>query len=569
MRAPSALNLPALNLRAVACALASVPLLAYATVQYTLKVDVPSKSLLVSVTIDHPKPTETFQIPGWSPGYYVMEKYETKISGITAAEDGQTVAVKQVDPRTWSVDSQGAQKLTFSYKVLGDDVGLGFFCACVKSNTAYTNGPASFMYVPGRRDEDTSLKIEAPTGWKIATPMTAAATGTYTAHDYDEMADDPIEMGQFASRMFTVDNIPFEAIFVAPPNEQVRWNVDQETEVLRQVSKPAIDMFHGAPFKRYLYTFHLTGDGFQGGLEHRSGTVIAIPNEPDIDLSDLAAHEFFHAWNVKQIRPSVLGPFDYTQPQRTGNLWFAEGVTDYYAKICTYRSGVHDLAWLLDQFHDQIGDLQSGATRLTKTVEDSSRAAWENNGFGMDGLDYYNKGLLAGLVFDAAIRDATNGAKSLDDVMRYMYAKYRMPNPGYGEDGIRDAIDAVAGKNLDALYDAVIRSSQELPYDNLKAIGLEVLLSRQKAQVALGWPTPLDHIQATDLLKYGVIKSDRFIRFVPPAKPDTASFMVNENGSTKTVTVPLKEVRLPEFSLILDPTPTAQESEAFVAWTRR
>jgi predicted metalloprotease with PDZ domain len=200
------------------------------------------------------------------------------------------------------------------------------------------------MYVVGRKGEATSLSVHVPDGWNLATAMDPDGKDSFTAHDYDELIDEPLQMGKFSERDFTVAGIPFKAIFQPLDGDRIRLNLDEQTQVLRKISEPAIKLFGGAPFKRYVYFFHLTGQGFQGGLEHRSGTVIAVPNMDDPDLSDLAAHEFFHAWNVKQMRPSVLGPFDYTQPQRTGNLWFAEGVTDYYSKISTYRSGVHELA---------------------------------------------------------------------------------------------------------------------------------------------------------------------------------------------------------------------------------
>jgi predicted metalloprotease with PDZ domain len=297
--------------------------------------------------------------------------------------------------------------------------------------------------------------------------------------------------------------------------------------------------------------------------------VIAIPNAEDYDLSDLAAHEFFHAWNVKQIRPYPLGPFDYNSPQRTGNLWFAEGVTDYYAKILTYRSGFHDLTWLLSELSDQVASYQSGKTRLKSTVEDASRAVWEHQGFSLGDLDYYNKGLLAGLIFDAKIREATGGQKSLDDVMRLMYARFRYPHPGYKEDGIRQAIIEVSGTDLGPLYDELIRSTQELPYANLRAIGLQVAKPNESVPIALGFPTPTDNLPVTQYNGYGLQEADQFVRFLPQKIDGQAMAEFDRDGTLKPIQLPLAKRTFPNWTVLLDETPTAAESDLFKGWSHR
>ncbi|HZH98956.1 MAG TPA: hypothetical protein VEX38_08290, partial [Fimbriimonadaceae bacterium] len=214
---------------------------------------------------------------------------------------------------------------------------------------------------------------------------------------------------------------------------------------------------------------------FAGGLEHRASTVLAIANMPQLHIDDLAAHEFFHTWNVKHIRPKQLGPFDYTTKVRTGNLWFAEGVTDYYAKLHTYQSGLQNQNWLLRSLGLEIAELQASKTRSVKTLEDSSKEAWENGGFGVGDLSYYTKGQLVGLIFDAEIRSKTKGAKSLDDVLRYLYREHKLPKPGYPEEGLLKALEHISGLELKDLYRKMVSSTEELPYERLSALGLRVL----------------------------------------------------------------------------------------------
>lgn len=464
------------HMRRLLIGLAFLSSTAFATVHYKLTPMPSSKSILVSITIDAPRSNETFHIPAWCPGYYQIAQYQQKIFDAKAADDsGQSLQIEHIDPRAWKVQSSQGKKAIFSYKVMGDDPGLGFFGVNVGSDKTFVNGAGGFMYVEGRKTEDVDLTILNPAGWDVATAMDSTGPQSFKAGGYDEFIDHPIQLGVFQRRSFKVMNVPFETIFVSQRNKP-NCNVDAETERLRIVSGPALKMFGASSFKRYLYIIHLDVGNFSGGLEHRACNVQAVSNTPELHLDDLAAHEYFHAWNVKQIRPEILGPFDYTQPQRTANLWFAEGVTDYYSKLHTYQSGLRQEPWLRAQLLDQIQQLQQSRSRKTMTVEEASRQCWDSDGFGSGDLSYYVKGLLAGFIFDAAIIDHSDGKKTLDDVMRLLYKEHKLPNPGYGEDELRLAINQVAGADLSELYRKMIRSTEELPYSDLQRIGLRVAM---------------------------------------------------------------------------------------------
>lgn len=435
----------------------------------------------VTVSVDDPKEIESYRIPAWCPGFYFILDYQTKIHDVKATDTNGGELPVQPDkdnPRRWVVTDVDRVPYTFSYRVLGNDPGLGFFGTSVIAHTAFVNGPSAFMYVDGRLTEPTKLKINVPDGWKIATaadpdPKENGQPGFYKAGGYDEMVDHPIQMGLFETRKFEVAGIPFEAVFVSK-DQRYLCDLDAETAQLKTIAAPAIKIFGGAQFKRYIFFLHLAVGNFNGGLEHRACNVIATYNSKHLDLDDLAAHEYFHAWNVKQIRPKILGPFDYTDKQRTGNLWFSEGVTDYYAQLTTYRSGLKDRDWLYRQLGNNVIELQHSRDRRKYSVSEASRIAWENGGFGAGDLSYYTKGLLAGWIFDSAIRDATNGQKSLDDVMRTMYQRYHLPNPGFEETGILATMNEIAGVDLTPLYMRVVNSTEELPYEEMRKIGLIV-----------------------------------------------------------------------------------------------
>ncbi len=452
--------------------LALLPAIAAADLHYTLAPEPQHKSVRVTIVVEKPNATETFRIPAWCPGFYFLLNYEKKISDFKAVDGaGKELAVEHgFDPRQWTVKDPSKKPITISYRVLGDDPGLGFFGTSVIAHTAFVNGPSAFMYDPERLTEPVSLKVTLPDRWDIATSMDSAPGG-YKASGYDELADHPIQMGHFERRKFEIKRVPFEVIFVSK-DQQYRPNLTDETERLRRLSAPAIELFGGAPFKRYVYIFHLAVGDFNGGLEHRASNTQAINNTRPLGIDELATHEYFHAWNVKNIRPKVLGPFDYTRPNRTSNLWFAEGVTDYYAYLTAYRTGLHDANWLMRSISGQIRDLQRSKVRLQKTLAQSSSETWENGGFGIGDLSYYTKGLLVGWIFDAAIRGATNGQKSLDDVMRLMYARYRLPQVGYAEDGILNAINEVGGTDFTELYHRMVDSTDDLPYEQVRQMGL-------------------------------------------------------------------------------------------------
>jgi predicted metalloprotease with PDZ domain len=458
--------------------LALLPCLAAADVHYTLQPEPQNRSVRVTIRVDDPQVHERFAIPAWCPGFYFLLNYERKISEFTAVTPaGKNLKVNHADnPRQWDVLDEDAKPYVVSYRVLGDDPGLGFFGTSVLPFTAFINGPSAFMYVNGRTKDDATLKLTMPEGWEWATSMDPDPEGegvSFRAKGYDELIDHPIQMGHFERRKFTVGGIPFQVVFVAP-DQKYQPDLDAETERLKAVSAPAIALFGGAAFKRYIFFLHLAVGDFNGGLEHRACNVQAVANTKPLGIDDLAAHEYFHAWNVKQIRPKVLGPFDYTQQVRTANLWFAEGVTDYYAKITTYRSGLHDSDWLLRELSAQVRDLQHSQNRAKYTLADTSRQAWESGGFGIGDLSYYNKGLLVGWIFDAVIRDSTNGEKSLDDVMRSMFKRYRLPQPGYDESGVLAAINEITQGDYTDLYNLMVNSTNELPYEELRRIGILV-----------------------------------------------------------------------------------------------
>lgn len=568
---------------ALTCLVGLVPCLCRADLKYTVSPDVEQKKFKVTIKLDKVDDKVEFRIPAWCPGFYTLLRYQDKISEFVAMDDqGAALTVKHADPRGWVVANPAKSDVTITYKVKADDPGLGFFGDSIRKMDGYISGPATFMYPPDRLKDKAFLTLELPKDWAIATALEKDKdTGEYKAANYDELVDSPVQVGKFETRDFAVGGIPFTVVFVGDGGP-FQADLTEFSSRLATVSEPAMSLFGGASFKKYIYFLHLTGQGFQGGLEHRASTVIAIPDVPHLQIDSLAAHEFFHAWNVKQIRPKVLGPFDYSKECRTGNLWFAEGVTDYYAALSVYRAGLTNENGLLSTIGDEVRQLQGGSSKNSVTLEQCSLQEWDNGGLGFVGdLSYYTKGSLVGLILDAEIRADSHGTKSLDDVMRAMYAKYRLPEAGYEEDGILKAVNAAAGKDLSKLYRAMVQDTGELPYGVLRKIGLRVVAPGEPYRVP-GYTTDASGIVLTvspENDKDGLMVGDRIVQVYKKRFDltyQTPGFDVPEFGvdvlrNDYPVKLNLRYVftSTDRFELVLDPMATQREIGLRNQWLKR
>jgi len=275
-----------------------------------------------------------------------------------------------------------------------------------------------------------------------------------------------------------------------------------------------------------MFLIHFTrwhGSG-ASGLEHKSSTVLNVSSDlmKNIrSIAPIAAHEFFHTWNVKRIRPRGLGPFDYTQEVYTNALWFAEGATDYYAHLLLRRAGITDDRQLWSNLANEIQALLNNEARKRISLEEASRKAWQGGSWGYGGLSYYNKGKLVGLLFDLKIRDVTDGRKSLDDVMRLLMRRYGDAPEGFEEDGILKAINQIAGCDLSAEYRSWVQDTDDLPFhDLLRVAGLELVEKRRStpffgvmsdSDPETGLPAITGIVKGSEAARTGLQKGDRII----------------------------------------------------------
>ncbi len=469
-------------------------------VVYTLKPLLSEGRLDVRIELSVPPDAATvqMQLPVWSPGDYHVQNFARYVKAFkaSATETGASLEADHADANTWTVRTAGTKRIAITYSLPTTPPGFFSENVAISQTQGFVNGPAALMYVAGQKERPARLVLELPADWRAETPLAsetppAGMTAAYSAPDYDTLADSPLVFGAkkaLVTREFRVRNIVHSLVFFDHV-EEIR-DFDQYAPVLQKIVEAETEIMGSAPYPRY--TFFCDVDGRGGGLEHLNSCRVALsPDDAPTREAPFFAHEFFHCWNIKRIRPAVLGPFDYVHPPRTRNLWFAEGVTEYYARVAVRRADLISEQGFLTHFRRMISRHQSNPARLRVTADEASQRVWESgNSSGFGGLSYYDKGELIGLCLDLSLRNATGNRKSLDDVMRLLMQRHSPPKPGYGEDEIRDTISEVAGKDMSELYNRLARSVAEMPFAECLAyagmdINLAPLPNATEAQIAL------------------------------------------------------------------------------------
>jgi predicted metalloprotease with PDZ domain len=442
-------------------------------------------STLVEMRIqgDIPEGRVQAQMPVWSPGDYSIQNHAAQVKELTAKTgEGNPLEVTRPDPNTWQIEAKAAKDILIRYVLPNAPRGNFSENVQVRERYAFYNGPALYLYLVGYKDVAATLTVSLPKGWKQALttldplPDDPAHPDrvSFSAPDYDTLADSPLLAGEYITRTFTCAEKPHILAFFGAYQGT---DFDSYVPLTKKIVEEQNRLMGGPPYSRYVFFFDVNGRG--GGLEHLNGTRISLFRQSPARLfAGIISHEFFHLWNVKRIRPFSLGPFDYINPPKTGNLWFCEGVTEYYAMLALRRAGMTDPESFLDSLSNLITSLQSQPARLRVTADESSRRVWETSRSSGYGISYYLKGTLIGLCLDLKIRHLTANQKSLDDVMRDMMNRYGLPKPGYQEDGIRDAVIRAAGSEMGPFYDRLARSRDEMPFEEcLSYAGLRLQLS--------------------------------------------------------------------------------------------
>lgn len=419
-------------------------------------------------------------MPAWNALYQIRDFAYRVHSLVVLDANGTSRIPDELDKQTWllcrcaSMNRRPAS-ITFQYSVDWNDPGP--FDSQLNEHLAFLNLAEVLMYEPDRRSEPVEVQFDdVPSDWKLIAELHPGPDpDSLVAPNYDALVDAPVEAGAFGEFDFDQDGAHFRIAI-----DGKGYNRERLEDYLQRITGYELKLMGGPPFREYTFLLRLgsPAEVGGGGMEHANSTAISAQSWDG--LKDLCAHEFFHAWNVKRIRPRTFEPIDYAKEQYTRTLWFAEGVTSTYASYTLVRTGLWSKAEFYNDLASQITDLQSRPARTWQSAEDSSLDAWLEKYPAYNDPDrsisYYEKGQILGVLLDLAIRDATDNRKSLDDVMRFMNDEYAKRNRFYEDDGaIRSAVEKVAGKDCGDFFRRYVAGVDDIPYDSfLSVAGLEL-----------------------------------------------------------------------------------------------
>ena len=466
--------------------------IARGTIHYSVSLEHPERHLF-QVTMQIPDVTGevTVQMPAWNALYQVRD-FSAHVREIETFAGTSQVIPEKLDKLTWRIRGNGA--ITLRYATYWDEPGP--FATQLNSEHAFINPAMILMYIPERRTEPVSLSLpNVPAEWSVGSALLQLLEGKrpqgnlFFMPNYDALADTPIEVGKVERFDLRGMNPPVSVIMHGE-----KWNRKEIEEELRRICTYELKLMEGAPYEHYTFIVHLgeAARGAGGGMEHANSTAISLRAEQE--LPNLAAHEFFHLWNVKRIRPATLDPVDYTKEQYTRALWFAEGVTSTYAAYTLVRTQL----WSKDQFYldlsQQISDLEARPANRWQSAEESSLDAWLEKyplyNRPQGSVSYYAKGQVLGVLLDILIRDRSNNEKSLDDVMRAMNVEFAKQNKTYRDSlDVRLTAEKIAGGSFEDFFRRYISRAEALPYSQiLSRAGLELRTTLHKRPV-LGFYT--------------------------------------------------------------------------------
>jgi predicted metalloprotease with PDZ domain len=472
------------------------------SVAYSLSMSRPTSHLFeVTIAVELPaelndKPLQ-FQMPKWSPGRYAVFDFAKNVQEFRA--NGQ---VTRVDDQTWSVAPNGANKITVSYKVFGNDLS-GTFSQLDERHANY-NGGSIFMYVVGHKPDPVKLTINPPSGWKIVNGRLDRPNQTeWDFPNWDVMIDTPTEIApDWTQDTFEVDGKKYHVVvhsFGAEGGKRPALVKDIERIVRAEVA-----MWGPPEFNEYTFLIHFAADDHSGdGMEHLTSTQIIEPGalgEPGVYEQTLGtvAHEFFHVWNVKRLRPQELGPWDFTRPLRTRGLWVAEGFTNYYGQLMLRRAGIWNDKKFLDRQAQTISRIESEQGSRLMSAEESSLSApflddaphAQLTNLENTSISYYPKGQLIGMVMDLLVRGRSKGKLSLDDVMRQMYDEFYLKSPnssyylrgrGYQTEDLERVVSQLSGSDFTDFFKRHVRNVEVLPYEEaLSYAGLRLIKTQAR-----------------------------------------------------------------------------------------
>jgi predicted metalloprotease with PDZ domain len=425
--------------------------------------------------------TLDLKMPVWTPGSYLVREYSKQLQDFTAISGkGEKLTATKIAKHHWQIRLESSNEIQINYRMFANELTVR--TNHLDATHGYFNPAALCFYIPEYEHCPIEITIIPPNStWKVTTPLPEISPQTFLAADLDTLIDSPFEIGCQQIYEFTV---------LDKPHQLVVWgegNLDPliAIEDIKKIVEIEAKIFGGLPYENYIFLLHLSPSG-GGGLEHKNCCSLLYPRfsfqagEQHNRFMQLVAHEFFHVWNVKRIRPAALEKFDYEGENYTPSLWFSEGTTSYYDLLIPRRAGIYDDKEFLAELSKEITRFMTTPGRLVQPLSESSFDAWiklyrPDANSSNSQMSYYLKGEMVTLLLDLLIRDRTKSTKSFDDVLVLMWEHFGKAEIGFTETQLRSTIELVANQDLSEFYNRYIHGIEELPFnDYLAPFGIEL-----------------------------------------------------------------------------------------------
>lgn len=460
-------------------------------VSYTVSMPKPWTHLLeveMRVKLAQMNDLSEIAMPVWTPGSYLVREYARHVQEFSAKDSsGNLLAWNKTSKNTWSIGTKGVSEFVASYKVYANELTVR--TNELNADHAFWNNSALLMFPKGFLNIATTLTVKPYGDWKVATGLPKIGENTFKAENYDVLYDSPFEVGNFKEISFDVQGKPHRFVVQGEGN----YDLNKIAKDTAKIIQAAYDIFGELPYNDYTFILNTRGGG---GLEHLNSTALQFNKSGFttnyMSFMTLVAHEYFHCFNVKRIRPDALGPFNYEAENYTKLLWVAEGGTAYYENVLVRRAGLINEKEYLNGMVSQIQALQDRPGRFETSVEEASFDAWikyyrpDENAINNQ-ISYYDKGEVVNFLLDLQIRRDSNGAKSLDDVFRYLYTEHYKKNKNFTPEDYQKISEMMGGKSLDEFFKRYVRGREEFDYNAaLNSFGLNLDVVKGRANAYIG-----------------------------------------------------------------------------------
>lgn len=428
-------------------------------------------------------------LPAWN-NLYQLRDFVRNLGDLSARDGaGNPLEVRRTGSHRWRIGTSGVALIRLGYQVFADEPGD--FYSQIDQEHAFLNGANIFVYLEGHRRLPLRVDFQdLDPQWRIATGLDRDGSGQgFRARDYDHLIDCPFEISAFQDLSFRSRGVEFQIVYHGSVEEPEKFR-----STLEPLVETSFQLMRDVPLKRYVFIFHFTGVKRGGGMEHRNSTAVNMPpaREPNtaarnyLGIAGVSAHEFFHLWNVKRIRPHSFIEPDWTRPIPTPALWFIEGFSSYYGSLIPLRSGLYTPTRFLGSIAGRIRGIESRSSHRIMSVEEVSSGAWrypepsyllpENS------YSYYSKGGVLAFLADLRIRSETSGDRSLDDVMRFLNWFYAKPGKGFDPQDLPRVFSTVCECDFNEFFQNYVSGTEPLPYQEYLALaGLELVRGERTA----------------------------------------------------------------------------------------